>query len=344
MALLMLKTHDLTWQDHTVNVEVMLSPSKSTLLSNKHKALASKCDNVKRNYEKERDAVLKDIMIEKRLMERKRQEILRRRSEINLKKLSRESSAISSVGSESRLSKRIASAPSTSGASSVTGSDHQSGSFFITEFKSHSSAHAPPYQPESEDQSGRISAYSDANSLASTNISTRGSFLRSPYFSIPSVSTKFDSKGGDTKRTSKLPPKSVRFEESAIGDQSERELFTRINGMTLNDRIKTFNKAQEEFNNRPVIINRLNRPKSEPVRNSQPLVAKRYRSLRLDTEEIEKAFDNFCERKNVDELHKLMKLASKLKANVRLARNTSLMPSMAALKAAKMFKKNIKSA
>ncbi len=70
MSLLLLKTRDLTWQDRTLNVEVMLSPSHSQLLYNKHKTLGTHYHKQVELYEKQINTMIKDITVEKRLMER----------------------------------------------------------------------------------------------------------------------------------------------------------------------------------------------------------------------------------------------------------------------------------
>ena len=337
MALLMLKTKDLSWQDHTVNVEVMLAPTKATLLSNKHKTLATKCDSMKRNFDKERDAVLKDIMIERRMMERKKQEIHRRQSEIFFKKALKEPSVASTKDSEIS-SKRLGSAPISNTRAPSGYSDYSNTSFFLTDLRHpdhHQSDGDGRISAYSEGPSGRNSAYSEANTMTSTNVSTRGSYLKSPYFAVPS-----QSRNTDAKRSSKAPPKSVRFQDSACADDNPSQLFSRVSDLSLEEKIKQFIRKQEDFNTKP-----LRRPVSEPVRRHEPpVVAKRYKSLKLDKLEIEKAFDAFCDRKNIDELHKLIKLSTKLKANVRMARNQSIMPSFAAFRAAKAFKANLNKA
>lgn len=82
MSLLMLKTKNLSWQDHTLNIEVMLAPLRSTLLLNKHKTLDTKYDKEKALYERQRDACIKDYILETRLIERRRQKIINRKKEL----------------------------------------------------------------------------------------------------------------------------------------------------------------------------------------------------------------------------------------------------------------------
>ena len=59
MSLLLLKTRDLTWQDHTLNTEVMLAPARSGLLLNKHKTLGTKCNIDKQLYDRQKEQCLK---------------------------------------------------------------------------------------------------------------------------------------------------------------------------------------------------------------------------------------------------------------------------------------------
>jgi hypothetical protein len=66
MSLLLLKTKDLTWQDHTLNTEVMLAPARSVLLLNKHKTLDAKCEGARQLFERQRIQCIKDFLSSRR--------------------------------------------------------------------------------------------------------------------------------------------------------------------------------------------------------------------------------------------------------------------------------------
>ena len=68
------------------------------------------------------------------------------------------------------------------------------------------------------------------------------------------------------------------------------------------------------------------------------MVAKKTTKLSLDKDELEKAFDKFCENKSKDNLQAMMKMATKQKASLRIARDQSIVPAIAALKSAHKFR------
>nr|KAG5686806.1 hypothetical protein BaRGS_013126 [Batillaria attramentaria] len=85
MSLLLLKTRDLTWQDHTLNTEVMLAPTRSGLLLNKHKTLGARCEMDKQLYERQRAQCLKDFLTGRRMIDRQRQRLVQRQRELDTK-------------------------------------------------------------------------------------------------------------------------------------------------------------------------------------------------------------------------------------------------------------------
>ena len=69
-----------------------------------------------------------------------------------------------------------------------------------------------------------------------------------------------------------------------------------------------------------------------------PVVAKRYNTWSVDQNELLTAFDQFCLVQNTDELARVVRLASKLKAGVKMTRNQSIVPTMAAFRGTRAFK------
>ncbi|KAK7095094.1 uncharacterized protein [Littorina saxatilis] len=102
MSLLLLKTRDLTWQDHTLNTEVMLAPARSGLLLNKHKTLGAKCQMDKQLYERQRTQCVKDFLSSRRLIDRQRQKLLSRQRELGTKQPRAQSAVDAATAEKSR--------------------------------------------------------------------------------------------------------------------------------------------------------------------------------------------------------------------------------------------------
>ena len=68
------------------------------------------------------------------------------------------------------------------------------------------------------------------------------------------------------------------------------------------------------------------------------MVAKRYNTWSVDQGELLAAFDQFCLAQNSDELARVVRLAAKLKAGVKVTRNQSIVPTMAAFRGTRAFK------
>lgn len=335
---MMLKTHDLTWQDHTINVEMMLAPLHAQLLASKHKALSTRCNTIKLIYDKERDTMVKNINIEKRLMERKRSVFLKRKSEIAFKRLSSAKSDPTNVRCVSIPSippKRGNSAPPVL-------SDAKQNEVFLTEVRDVSKANS--CEPDSG-RNGSVAEFSHPHS------SSRNSFKSSitlPYFTGGQSSSRNESPRHTTAFTSQMRGKSVRFEEDEEEERSGEILFEKINYARLQQKVKNFVHEQDDFNNRPAGYKLNFRTRQRFNFNSfgsnfktqqqQPLVAKKSSKLSLDKNELERAFDTFCENKTKDNLHAMMKMATKQKASIRIARDQSLVPAIAVMKTANKFR------
>ncbi|CAC5424129.1 unnamed protein product [Mytilus coruscus] len=298
----MLRTHDLSWQDHVVNIEFMVNPSHNQLLFNKHKTLASKCDKVKRLYDKELKTSQKNFVVDMRMMERKKSALERRQSEIKTSKHSQEFTKKSSKPRSGNNN-----VPNTNiirGQSAPPNID----SAFMTEVD----------QFDGEDNYSNVSPVSRAKTINAWYAST-------PDTSRPSTQKQSSSAYKSTTRQ-----KSVRFDERITEDSCEPSIRRNVN-----NRVKIFLEEQKNFNKRPLIYN--GRFKS----TSSPAVAKRYTSTKLDTDTLMHAFNNLCLDNSVENFKKLSSMASRVKSNHKLARNTSLVPTVATLKTSRRFKEII---
>ncbi|XP_069122101.1 uncharacterized protein [Argopecten irradians] len=86
-SLFLLKTRDLSVQDHSMNIEVMLAPNRTYLLMNKHKTLNAKSNKQKDDVERQRDSSTHSYISEKRLVDRRNQEFYIKRVNMFLNQL-----------------------------------------------------------------------------------------------------------------------------------------------------------------------------------------------------------------------------------------------------------------
>ncbi|XP_062617314.1 uncharacterized protein LOC134279018 [Saccostrea cucullata] len=345
MALLMLKTHDLTWQDHTINVEMMLAPLHAQLLASKHKALSTRCSTVKQIYDKERDTMVKNINIEKRMMERKKNAILQRKSEIAFKRLS----SAKSDPTDTRChtipdinTKRGKSAPP------ILGDVMQKQSeFFLTEVQN---MDMKGNNLNSEQIGGRKGSVSEPFHTVSSSRNSVKSSVTLPYFTGIHPTSRIESPRYLTTGTTQMQGKSVRFEDTDEEERNSEILFEKINYARLQQKVKTFVNEQDNFNKRPTGYTLNFRAKQRFAYNpfnknngkkQQPLVAKKSTKLSLDKSELERAFDKFCQNKTKDNLHSMMKMATKQKASIRIARDQSIVPAIAVKRSANKFLSNL---
>ncbi|XP_069122103.1 uncharacterized protein [Argopecten irradians] len=335
MALLLLKTTDPSWQDRTVNVEVMLAPARNQLLMNKHKTLESKCLMAHRLYEKERQSMLKDILIEKRIMERKKQALLRKKSDIMLNRVS--SGATYSKQNNTSVSKtsstkRGGSAPAKLGWASknpnkagvflteVSG-EPRSQSVTTTEVSGESRSHSVAIT-----EKDKYWGVSPSPSHGNTSMQVAGSASQ-----LSASSRRVISPFGQKRSSRRI--KSVRFDDNRILETQQTDS---VHQPSVDGLVEQFVKAQVEFNTRPVIGSADQNKTTRPGTNT-PIVAKRYSSLSVNNEKLINAFDNFCLDRNKDDFQKLVRFASKLKSSAKLARNQSVVPAVAALRSSKKF-------
>ncbi|OWF36667.1 uncharacterized protein LOC110441343 [Mizuhopecten yessoensis] len=327
MSLLFLNTRNPTWQDRTVNVEVMLAPARNQLLMNKHKTLGSKCLKAQRLYDKERESMLKNIVIEKRIMERKQQVLSRKKSDIMMNRVS------SSVCSDRQIStpvltvcsKRGGSAPAKLGWAEK---NTNKPGVFLTEVAGAGELRSQSVAPAERDKQWKQSSSPSHGNLSKKAVGSASQLSMSSR----RVISPFGS-----KRSSKRI-KSVRFND--IRDHENQETDNYPSRPCVDGLVQQFVQTQAEFNQRPVTGSR-NQWTKRPDTNS-PLVAKRYSTLSVNNNKLINAFDNFCLDKNKEDFQKLVRLASKLKSSVKMARNQSVVPPVAALRSRKAFMEKIK--
>ncbi|KAH9505331.1 hypothetical protein Btru_058393 [Bulinus truncatus] len=364
MSLLLVKTKNLSWQDHTLNIEVMMSPQGSSLLMNKHKALDAEFEKEKIIFERQREARIKHFVIEKRFIQRQRQKLVSRSLQL-AEERSRSALIRSSETCLDLTEGRSVSAPTN--AKRISQIDRDA-----------SSVSASGIIPLPFPRISLRGASLFAATLQKTNVysDTESDDVVDTFYPVPKI-TQFDSnidKGifftetamkpitlsssqarsgsqpielknkpidpsilavNETRLTNK-PAKSpaVRLSDEADTKQ-EANIMVTIKGKAIEEKVKDFLKIQEDFNSRPPSVSNsagLPRPN-----RSTPLVAQRYRKLSFDPKILERSFDKYCENKSYDDLLKTMRLAARMKSHVRQARNTSLVPTIAAFKTTKSF-------
>lgn len=310
MALLMLRTHDLSWQDHVVNIEFMVNPSHNQLLLNKHKTLASKCDKVKRTFDRELKTAHKNMVVDVRMMERKRSALEKRKAEIMSGRGGREFPRSPKVRPKNnkRLNEtRGQSAPPT----------------FLTEINK-----------------SKYDISTATPSIERASPASRPKTVNALQGSTPSTSSMSQHHHPASESKSSARRKSVRFEKDVKDDDD---------GSTIPERIKTFVENQISFNNRPISsekqLMRNYRPlgtgNHSHISNRSPLVAKRYDTTKLEIDILKSAFDDLCINNSLENFKKLSSLANRVKTNFKLARNTSMVPAIGTIKASRKFKETI---
>lgn len=304
----MLRTHDLSWQDHVVNIEFMVNPSHNQLLLNKHKTLASKCDKVKKIFDRELKTVHKNMIVDVRMMERKRNALEKRKSEIRSSRGGREFPKPPKMRSGKKISSNASrgqSAPPT----------------FLTEIdgnKYNTPAASPGVEKASPTNRPKtVNVLQDATPTTS----------RMSQHPIPSPEIK-----------SSARRKSVRFEDGTSNDvesiPDKVKTFVQ-NQISFNTRPSLSDKHQTTCY-RPYGSNsrHSNTPRS-------PLVAKRYNSTKLEIDVLKNAFDELCVDNSLENFKRLSSLANRVKTNFKLARNTSMTPAIGTIKAKRKFKETI---
>ena len=304
-----------------MNIEFMMAPTRSQLLYNKHKGLSGKCQQEKSYLDREKHAFLKSYQTDRRMMERRKERYAKSRHNIVMR---RRSTDIRSRTPDSDNLGRNSAPPV------MEGKSLEDQRPFVT--------HETTRGAKSAEVMRYPRPYVHANGPSMTAILSPRS-----QFRVPSVS---QSNSTPTQAPRRHPPflsretrqKSVRFQNNTDDDQTDtNETLQQRIDTPIEDRIKQFIESQETFNKRTVDPRHL-RGIPSPGSSITSSVAKRYTGLKLKMTDLEMAFDNFCGNTSDDGFHKLVRYASKMKANVKIARNTSLVPTMASLRGSKTFK------
>ena len=307
MSLCLLKTRDLSWQDHSINIEVILAPRKTDLLSKQHRSLGSKCDDEVTRYELKQNSFLKHLQLEKRHIGQKATEfyVLKARRfldnfPVDLRKeiLNRRSFSVALNRIRDEVVENQNRAKSEPVQSSSTGSSPRKPEI------------GPGLLPQLENKSNKIQTratddfyltevkeqlYNRNDELPPVVVEMdkgrpgKPSLRRS---NTEYISTTRGSSGGGT-RPKLNRQKSVRFEKD--GDT--------IKKASLHDKVREFIKEQEYFNSQVQQHHRQNRKGDDDDEN--------------DKEKLMSAFESFCKSQNNSKthLHKLVKLASKFKVS-----------------------------
>ncbi|XP_041368395.1 uncharacterized protein LOC121382836 [Gigantopelta aegis] len=315
MSLLLLKTKDLSWQDHTMNVEVMLKPNQCQLLLNKHKTLHTKYMQARDLFEKQLQSYIKDYTLERRLTDRYREKLTSRKRELTQQRV--QSAFEARQMAEVEL-QRIKSAPITKSKtpSPIRHIGKRSRGLFITEIDDDKIYRLPSISQKKDKKQAFFEGLSRPKSKPKQDEKQK---------------TEPESLG--EKRYITLPIKS----EATLTAEKQAE---EMQGALL-EKVKSFVEEIREFNRKPPpheesTSESLSSAKSRGI---TPLVAKRYSTFTVDMQKIETAFDDFCKTNSKEDLQKMMKLAAKLKSNVALARNQSLVPTIGAFKSSRAFKR-----
>ena len=429
MSLLLLKTRDLTWQDHTLNTEVMLAPARSGLLLNKHKTLGAKCEMDKQLYERQRAQCVKDFLSSRRLIDRQRQKLINRQRELGSKRprvrsaATAQPPAVQPDASGSTLKERSASAPGNlvnrselpaiyidTGADSPDPSD--SSSFFVTELLSDhppatstplpsfptpariASLPSAPVVGTRSAPGGRAPHVQNGRSLPGDRPNGKAARFpmkpTAPASKARGASTVSRPPGGYPTPTRKLGASSpgvasssqrassnqgahrpsrdslslrseprqalsVRFaaelspaDENGDGDDDDDDNKKNDGKETMKDssleaKVRAFLDDINDF----TVARRLGKetkkkpdlwPMAPKPEVTTPLVAKRYNSWSVDHSALLSAFDQFCSVQTPEELSRVMRLATKLKASVKVTRNQSIVPSIATFRSTRAFK------
>ena len=406
----MLKTKNLSWQDHTLNIEVMLAPLRSTLLLNKHKTLDTKFDQEKSLYARQKDACLKDFIVEKRLIERRRQKLLRRKKELfdaraksAMEAKEEEEAEAGDVGLHGANPNRSNSAPTDSrGRTRGKPSDGSSAPMLPRMQLRYTPLFGGDFlRPKGFLETGAVDKESPGRDLGvktkqqtpssgGTSLATHGESARHRASSRPRSrgtlgpgTPKLTPRKGSPVVAAKSPfppvtakPKSptrktpnvkfMQFLDVADDDDDDEDvrssagaatgnIVVEVKEKTVEEKVRNFIRELKAFNSRPptacssgvgndsfgdsFITTFRSRLSTE---RSAPLVANRYNTLTMDKKLLETAFNRYLEKRTHEDLLKAMKLAAKMKAHIRQARNTSLVPTMAAFKSSRSFMRLLK--
>lgn len=359
MSLLLLKTRDLSWQDHTVNTEAMLTPARCGLLLNKHKALNAKCAAAQHVYDRQREQCLKDFRTSRRLLDRQRQRLLRAKREAYASSLlhshhqplpatSEPSIASGQLGVRRALGDRSVSAPGSLQHCPKQGTRSRiKGTQPRLQFLSNAFL-------TDGDSEAEVSTSSEGDSVSTGGDATLEQ-LQSGVADMLSAPVRRASRvqrwgaGADGARRSL----GVKFTERSVNSQTadtNKDKDDDQPRLTLDARVRAFIADVRTFNARPPddLWRRIGRDDEEDERRdisrNQATVEKpQKRQNHLSMWQVDghasilAAFDGFCERGSPEELTRAMRLASRLKVNALSLHNQPIVTSMADFRTSRVY-------
>ncbi|XP_052788728.1 uncharacterized protein LOC128223488 [Mya arenaria] len=301
MSLFCVQTQDLSWQDRTINTELMMAPARSQLLYNKHKGLKTKCEQRSYNLEREKDSFLKSYKTEHRLMERRRDSYVKVRNDIILRRSARGTRRSSLSGPTGHIS-----APPRLEAEMYSAGS-RSDNAFITEIRLQGSKSADArttFLRRSPEQMAKLAPL-DTPEMTSRQVSacTRSPTPGKPYL-LRNKSVRFLPGGSPCPHANK--------------DVDDEEDYKQL---PVEERIKRFLNAQSEFNIESAQPTRHRRKSLDPN-----MLRHQFGGLQVNSNKLESAFEEFVGDGTMDGFQKMKKYATKLKATVRNAQNSQIMP------------------
>ena len=306
MSIFCVRNQQLSWQDRTMNVEVMMAPTRAQLLYNKHKGLNTRYRQEFSNLEREKTSYLRSFRTELRLMERRKDMYVKRRNDIQIRRQSADSRrrSISTDGGRKSAPPRLE--------REVSKGDNT----FLTQLDPRDSKSAEP--ATSIDSFRNFNRpTTDRAKLTSANLETSVT----PCWTTPTPVVG--------KPYLKLErQKSVRFSATNTTNKESEGTDKAPVELTLEDKIRNFMKAQSEFNKREIIPAAYMR--SARLKQSSFSDTNQRNSGHQSTSmiKLENAFNDFCGNKSPESFSKLVKFASKIKNNFRNSGNLSIVPTI----------------
>ncbi|XP_060569186.1 uncharacterized protein LOC132727630 [Ruditapes philippinarum] len=305
-AVFCLRTEDLSWQDRTINIEFMVAPAKSQLLYNKHKGLKTKFEQESYYLDREKESFMKSFKTERRLLERKKERYSKRRNDIIIRRASGDSRRRFSITGRISAPPRLEQEKSTESKENMK--------TFITEtpLRISKSAGARTRSKDLEDLSYKQTTEKHQALLAPVTPDIRAI--------SPCVSTRTNTPG----RPYLQREKSVRFQNLGLGQTDDEKETHRVD-TPIQDRIKNFLDKQTDFNKSgPTIVTDKN---GRMQKMDTRVLARRRSSVHLNMSKLEDAFNDFCIDGTTDGFDKLVKYTTKMRAGVKNARNSFLIPN-----------------
>lgn len=335
MSLLTLRTQNLSWQDRTINIELMVAPARTQLLYNKHKSLRNKCNQVAETLDKEKTFYLRSCETEQRLMERRKDWYSNRKNDITMRRNSGSSRRSSQSTQSIKLDGGRLSAPPR-----LQNELLKRDEVFLTQigYRELKSAAARVSGGQKEEKKNTIPTNLTDEEKVQSNISKAVGELQ---ISSSNANREISPCPSARSRNSASPgkphlirQKSVRF--TNIDDlQLQRTLeAVRSPEPCLDDRIQRFLCTQKDFNKgettTPVLgQDRTVHDKVSVLQGREvrvPSKDRRRMSVHNSLLKLESAFDDFCEDATQEKLHHLVKYATKMKMTVRGLRAGSIIP------------------